>query len=90
MTDGRPLGPEPTFCVRTVHLHLTPTRPGEARNVWPVRVRACVFQGDFTQAHVTWGERELIVRAAAMTPLAEGEEAFLSVDPARCVLLEGD
>src|SRR5438309_4808242 len=42
VTDGRPLGPEPTFCVRTVHLHLTPTRPGEARNVWPVRVRACV------------------------------------------------
>src|SRR6266699_6642271 len=32
VTHGRPLGPEPTFCVRTVHLHLTPTRPGEARN----------------------------------------------------------
>jgi iron(III) transport system ATP-binding protein len=49
-----------------------------------------VFQGDFTQAHVTWGERELIVRAAAMAPgaFAEGTEAFLSVDPARCVVLE--
>jgi hypothetical protein len=75
--------------VRTVHLRLSATRPAEARNAWPVRVRACVFQGDFTQAHVTWGERELIVRGAAMAPLAEGAEAFLSVDPARCVLLEG-
>jgi ABC-type Fe3+/spermidine/putrescine transport system ATPase subunit len=91
VTHGRPLGPEPTFCVRTVHLRLSATRPAEARNVWPVRVRACVFQGDFTQAHVVWGERELIVRAA-MAPgaVAEGAEAFLSVDPARCVLLEGD
>jgi iron(III) transport system ATP-binding protein len=90
VTHGRPLGPEPTFCVRTVHLRLSTRRPGEAHNVWPVRVRACVFQGDFTQAHVTWAERELIVRAAAMAPLAEGAEAFLSVDPARCVLLEGE
>jgi len=89
MTHGRPLGAEPTFCVRTVHLRLSPTRPAEGRNVWPVRVRRCVFQGDFTQAHVTWGGRELIVRAA-MAPgtFAEGEEAFLSVDPVRCVLLE--
>src|SRR4029077_9267799 len=79
VTHGRPLGPEPTFCVRTVHLRLSTTRPGEARNVWPVRVRACVFQGDFTQTHVTWGERELIVRAAAMEPFVEGAEAFLSV-----------
>jgi iron(III) transport system ATP-binding protein len=89
VTHGRPLGAEPTFCVRTVHLRLSATRPSEARNVWPVRVRACVFQGDFTQAHVTWGERELIVRAA-MAPgaFAEGTEAFLSAEPARCVLLE--
>jgi hypothetical protein len=72
-----------------VHLRLSATRPGEARNVWPVRVRACVFQGDFTQAYVTWGERELIVRAAmAPAAFAEGAEAFLSVDPARCVVLE--
>src|SRR5215831_18019770 len=89
VTHGRPLGPEPTFCVRTVHLRLSATRPAEARNAWPVRVRACVFQGDFTQAHVTWGERELIVRAA-MAPgaFAEDAEAFLSVDPGRCVVLE--
>jgi iron(III) transport system ATP-binding protein len=89
VTHGRPLGPEPTFCVRTVHLRLSPTRPAADRNVWPVRVRVSVFQGDFTQAHVIWGERELIVRAA-MAPgtFAEGADAFLSVDPARCVVLE--
>ncbi len=88
MTHGRPLAPEPTFCVRTVHLRLSATRPAEARNVWPVRVRTCVFQGDLTQAHVTWGGREIIVRGAAMAPFAEGAAAFLSVDPARCVVLE--
>src|ERR1043166_4177002 len=32
VTHGRPLGPEPTFCVRTVHLRLSATRPREARN----------------------------------------------------------
>jgi len=81
-------GPEPTFSVRTVHLRLSAAPPAAARNLWPVKVRRCVFQGDFTQAHVMWGERELVVRAAAMTPFADGTEAFLSVDPARCVLLE--
>ena len=88
MAHGRPLGAEPTFSVRTVHLRLSPAPPAAARNVWPVRVRRCVFQGDFTQAHVTWGDRELIVRSAAMVPLADGEDAFLSVDPACCVVLE--
>jgi iron(III) transport system ATP-binding protein len=88
MAHGRPLSSEPTFSVRTVHLRLSPARPAATRNVWPVRVRRCVFQGDFTQAHVTWGDRELIVRSAAMAPLADGEAAFLSVDPACCVVLE--
>jgi iron(III) transport system ATP-binding protein len=90
MAHGRPAGSESTFSVRTVHLRLSPAPPPAARNVWPVRVRRCVFQGDFTQAHVAWGDRELIVRGAAMAPLADGAEAFLSVDPACCVLLEED
>jgi hypothetical protein len=50
----------------------------------------CVFQGDFIPAHVTRGARELIVRAAmASGDFAKGAEAFLSVEPERCVLLEG-
>jgi iron(III) transport system ATP-binding protein len=57
--------------------------------VWPVAVRRCIFQGDFTQVHVGWGERELVVRCAGAMPLIEGDEAYLSVDPEHCVLLEG-
>src|SRR5580704_10150129 len=88
MAHGRPVGSDPTFSVRTVHLRLSAAPPAAARNVWPVRVRRCVFQGDFTQAHVVWGDRELVVRGAAMAPLADGQDAYLSVDPACCVLLE--
>ena len=87
MAHGRPLSSEPTFSVRTVHLRLTLAPPAAARNAWPVRVRRCVFQGDFTQVHVTWGDRELVVRSAAMAPIADGQDAFLTVDPACCVLL---
>jgi ABC-type Fe3+/spermidine/putrescine transport system ATPase subunit len=87
MAHGRPLSSEPTFSVRTVHLRLTLAPPAVARNAWPVRVRRCVFQGDFTQVHVTWGDRELVVRSAAMAPIADGQDAFLTVDAACCVLL---
>jgi len=56
--------------------------------VWPVRVARAVFQGDFTQVNVAWGDQVIVVRSAAMEPLAEGSEAFLSVEPRRVVLLE--
>ena len=61
---------------------------GAARNVWPVRVERTVFQGDFTQTHVAWGDQRLVVRAAGMEPLPEGSEAFMTVEPRRVVLLE--
>jgi len=47
-----------------------------------------VFQGDFTQYHVDWEGRTLIVRSAAAEALAEGDEVYVSVDPRYCVVLE--
>jgi len=47
-----------------------------------------VFQGDFTQYHLDWDGRQLIVRLAASEPMAEGDEVFVSVEPRHCVLLE--
>ncbi len=88
MAHGRAPGAEPTFSVRTEHLDLTTTPPPPSPNVWPVAVRRCVFQGDFTQVHVGWGDRELVVRCAAFAPLQDGAQAWLSVAPAHCVLLE--
>ena len=85
---GRPAGAELTFSVRTVHLRLSPQRLEAARNVWPVRIERSVFQGDFTQTHVAWGDQRLVIRGAAMEPLAEGSEAFMTVEPKRVVLLE--
>src|SRR3954468_2372039 len=87
---GRPVKAEAVFSVRTVHLRLSFERPPGERNVWPVRVHHCVFQGDFSQVNVTWGDRDLVIRSAALDPIPEGREAFLSVDPRRCVLLEDD
>ena len=88
-THGRAPGAEPTLSVRTVHLDLTTTPPPPGPNVWPVTVRRCLFEGDFTQVHVGWGDRELVVRCAAFAPLQDGTQAYLAVSPEHCVLLEG-
>jgi len=86
---GRTVGAEPTFSIRTVHLSFSTERPPGEINVWPVRVHRCVFQGDFTQIHVAWGDRDLVIRSAAQQPINEQQAAWISADPRRCVLLEG-
>ena len=85
---GRGGGAEALMAVRTVRLRLDRERPATAVNVWPGRVRQRVFQGDFTQYHVEWAGRTLIVRSAAPDAMAEGDGVFVSVDPRHCVLLE--
>src|SRR5689334_25149190 len=84
---GRPVGDELTMSVRTVHLRLSSQRPAGERNVWPARLEKTVFQGDFTQLHVRWGDQPLIARCAALDPLPVGQEVFITVDPKRVVLL---
>jgi ABC-type Fe3+/spermidine/putrescine transport system ATPase subunit len=85
---GRQAGGEALMAVRTVRIRLARTRPETAINAWPARIRQRVFQGDFTQYHVDWEGRRLIVRSAAEEPMAEGDEVFVSADPRHCVLLE--
>jgi ABC-type Fe3+/spermidine/putrescine transport system ATPase subunit len=84
---GRPAGDELTVSVRTVHLQISPQRPAGDRNVWKALVEKTVFQGDFTQVHVLWGDQRLIARCAALDPLPAGQEVFITVDPKRVVLL---
>ena len=84
---GRPAGDELTVSVRTVHVQISPQRPAGDRNVWPARVEKTVFQGDFTQVHVLWGDQRLIARCAAFDPLPAGQEVFIAVAPKRVVLL---
>ena len=62
--------------------------PAGALNVWPATVRRRVFQGDFTQYHVDWSGRSLVIREVATDPVAEGETVFLIAEPRHCVLLE--
>jgi ABC-type Fe3+/spermidine/putrescine transport system ATPase subunit len=85
---GQPAGAEALMAVRTVRLRLDRARPAADVNVWPARVRQRVFQGDFTQYHVDWDGRTLIVRSAGPEPMAEGDEVFVSAEPRHCVLLE--
>ena len=61
--------------------------PAATQNVWRVPVQQTVFQGDFTQVHVGWGDQHLVARCAAMEPIASGSEVFISIDPRRVVLL---
>jgi ABC-type Fe3+/spermidine/putrescine transport system ATPase subunit len=84
---GRPAGDELAVSVRTVHLQISPQRPGGERNVWRARVDKTVYQGDFTQVHVLWGDQPLIARCVALDPLPTGQEVFITVDPKRVVLL---
>jgi iron(III) transport system ATP-binding protein len=91
MAHGRAVGAALVLSVRRVHLRLSfapPLDTAGTRNVWPVRVRRCVFEGDFTQIHVTWGDRELVLRCIAQEPIEEGREAYLYADPAHCILLD--
>jgi ABC-type Fe3+/spermidine/putrescine transport system ATPase subunit len=85
---GRKAGAEACLSVRAVHFSLTAEAPAGGRNAWPVAIRRCVFLGDLTQVHVTWGERDLVVRQSGMQRWSEGQRALLSVDPQHCVLLE--
>jgi len=85
---GQVAGDEMLMAIRTVHLRLGRTRPVSSVNVWPARIRQRVFQGDFTQYHVDWDGRRLIVRSAASEPMAEGDEVFVSAEPRHCVLIE--
>ena len=82
------VGTEVLMAVRTVHLRLDRARPLASVNVWPARIRQRVFQGDFTQYHVDWDGRRLIVRSAASEAMEEGDEVFVSVEPRHCVLIE--
>jgi iron(III) transport system ATP-binding protein len=81
-------GAEALVAIRTVRLRLARVPSPGSVNVWPARIRQRVFHGDFTQYHLDWDGRRLIVRSAASEPMAEGEEVFVSADPRDCVLLE--
>ncbi|HXJ81418.1 MAG TPA: ABC transporter ATP-binding protein [Candidatus Methylomirabilis sp.] len=85
---GRRAGAEALFAIRTVHLRLGRERPAGTLNVWAARVRRRVFQGDLTQYHLDWDDREIVVRCTTVDPLSEGDPAFVSVEPRHCVLLE--
>ena len=86
--DRRVAGDEVLMAVRTVHLRLQRERPAASVNAWPARIRQRVFQGDFTQYHVDWDGRRLIVRSAASEAMAEGDEVFVTAEPRHFVLLE--
>ena len=86
--SGQPSRGDALMAVRTVRLRLDRARPATSVNAWPARIRQRVFQGDFTQYHVEWDGRMLIVRLATADPLAEGDEVYVSADPRYCVLLE--
>jgi ABC-type Fe3+/spermidine/putrescine transport system ATPase subunit len=85
--NGRMVGAELTFSVRTVHLQISMERPAGARNVWPTKVDKTVFQGDFSQVHLVWGKQRLIARCAAMEPIAAGTDIYMLIEPRRVVLL---
>ena len=87
-TLDRRSGAEALVAVRTVRLRRGRAPAPGAVNVWPARIRQRVFHGDFTQYHVDWDGRRLVVRSTAPEPMAEGDEVFVSADPRDCVLLE--
>jgi iron(III) transport system ATP-binding protein len=87
MSYGRPVSSELVVSVRTVHLRISLERPPETKNVWSARVEKTVFQGDFSQVHIGWGDQRLVARCAAMEPIAAGRGVYLAVEPRRVVLL---
>ena len=37
-----------------------------------LKLKKTVFQGDFSQVHLSWGDQRLVARCAAMEPIAAG------------------
>jgi iron(III) transport system ATP-binding protein len=89
VANGRTVGAEGAFSIRTVYPRLSRERPAVGDNVWAVRINRRVFLGDFVQYLVDWEDRQLVVRRPPMEHFAEGEEVYLTVEPEHCVLLEG-
>ena len=87
MAYGRAVGTELVVSVRTVHLRVSAEPPADAQNVWRARVEQTVFQGDFTQVHVSWSGQRLIARCAAMEPLRTDRDVHISVEPRHVVVL---
>jgi iron(III) transport system ATP-binding protein len=85
---GRPTSDQSTVSIRTVHLGLHASRPQGEINIWPATVRNVVFQGDFTQTHVVWGETTLVIRSTVPPPVGNGEDVWISAAPQHCTLLE--
>jgi ABC-type Fe3+/spermidine/putrescine transport system ATPase subunit len=90
VTLGRRPGAAPTLSVRTVHCVLSRQGNTAAPNTWPVTVRHSVFLGDMHQIHIDWAGHEIIVRQVGGEEWEAGQQAFLSVAPEHCILLEGD
>jgi hypothetical protein len=42
------------------------------------------------QIHVNWAGQDIIIRQIGGEDWADGQQAFLSVAPEHCILLEGD
>jgi len=87
MAYQRPVGTELVVSVRTVHLRISTEPPAATQNVWRVPVQQTVFQGDFTQVHLGWGDQHLIARCAAMEPLTAGQQVYIAVEPRHVVVL---
>ena len=88
MAHGRPAGAELTFSMRTVHLKLSAQKPDADAQRLAGAGRALGVPGRLHADHVAWGDQRVVIRGAAMEPLAEGSEAFMTVEPKRVVLLE--
>ncbi|MGC2012635.1 MAG: hypothetical protein WA693_16480 [Pseudolabrys sp.] len=41
-------------------------------------MKKTVFQGDFSQVHLSWGDQRLVARCAAMEPIAAGRDVYLA------------
>jgi len=85
---GRPVTSPATVAIRSVYLELgQQPRPGTV-NSWPARVRQRAFLGDALEYVLEWEGRRLTARRPRGEVFEEGETVHVSVDPARCVLLE--
>ncbi len=98
--DGRPqhrlrhgLRPHGRTGAHRVGAHRPPAAAPDAagrgrRTCGRCRSSTAVFQGDFTQVYVAWGNQKLVIRGAAMEPVEEGRWVWLAVEPRHVVVLE--
>jgi ABC-type Fe3+/spermidine/putrescine transport system ATPase subunit len=83
-------GAQREVAIRTVYPQISRERPAQSDNVWEATIARCTLLGDFVEMAVAWPGGELRVKTLPLDLFDEGESVYLTLPPARVVVLSDE